>query len=132
MPPKPRLLPVLPRRQRPWQPMPPAARLPLRFRVARPRADTVNLQQRPDRMDFGKMAVRRDRERLDHQMGAREMREQLVIIAVGDLDDELRHFPAPQFLGRRRGGEDREVGGILTALDRDRDQRGAARRHRRT
>ncbi len=59
------------------------------------RAFEMRNEQRPDRMNFGKMTMRRDRERLDHQMRACKVGKQLMVIAVGDLHDELCHFPAP-------------------------------------
>ena len=85
-------------------------------------------QQRPERMDIGKIAAGGDGDGLADQMGAAEVDEQFVIIAVGDLDDEFRHLPAPFVRSRDRRRHHRIATAVLPALDSDRFQRRPARR----
>ena len=93
------------------------------------RAFKMRHQQRPQRMQFGKMAAGRYRHRLDHQMGVGQMGEQFVPVAVGDLDGQLGNVPAPLLVRPDRGGEDRVRVRILLALDRHWYQAGPIRRN---
>ena len=76
-------------------------------------------QQLVQRMGDAELAVRGDRDRLHHHVGAQQVRDAFLDLRVGTLDMRLHGAPQPRIVER---GEDRPGSRRLAELDGERHQ----------